>query len=168
MCDNNNDMKVDYKNLSLEDKIKLLSGKKDNAMQSEDLNGKAYAISMSDGPIGPHYPEPHLWLPSSTCLSNTWNLDIVRQYVDALSDICVINNVDMLLGPAINIKKNPLCGRNFEYYSEDPYLAGQISKTFVETLQHRGISSCVKHFAANNREYSRLLASSNMDKRTCG
>ena len=152
--------------LSLEEKIKLLVGQKNACMNSASLDGKVYSIQMSDGPIGPHYPTPLLWLPSITCLSNTWSTDIVKQYVDALSDICVLNNVDMLLGPAINIKKNPLCGRNFEYFSEDPFLAGTLARQYVSTLQGRGISCCIKHFAANNREYARLQCSSNMDERT--
>ena len=131
----------------LEEKIKLLVGKKGTCMNSEDLNGKVFGIQMSDGPIGPHYPAPLLWLPSITCLSNTWSTDIVEQYVDALSDICVINDVDMLLAPAINIKKNPLCGRNFEYFSEDPFLTGTLARQYVSTLQNRGVSCCIIHIA---------------------
>ena len=152
--------------LPLEEKIKLLSGLKECHMQSQNLGGKVYTIQMADGPIGPHYPTPLLWLPSITCLSNTWNHEIVKQYVDALSDICIINGVDMLLGPAINIKKNPLCGRNFEYVSEDPFLVGSLTKTYIATLQGRGISPCLKHYCANNREYQRFECSSNMDERT--
>ena len=159
-------MSIDLLKLSLEEKIELLVGQKNACMNSARLDGKVYSVQMSDGPIGPHYPTPLLWLPSITCLSNTWNTDIVKQYVDALSDICVINDVDMLLGPAINIKKNPLCGRNFEYFSEDPFLTGTLARQYVSTLQSRGVSCCVKHFAANNREYARLQCSSNMDERT--
>ena len=153
--------------LSLEEKIKLLVGSSDgNPMRSEGIEGKVRSLLMTDGPIGPHFPKPLLWMPSITCLSNTWNRDLVKEYVHAISDICVINKVDILLGPAVNIKKNPLCGRNFEYFSEDPYLTGELAKTYVITLQSRGISPCVKHFCANNREYSRLYCSSDMDLRT--
>ena len=152
--------------LSLEEKIKLLSGLETCHMQSQNLGGKVHTIQMSDGPIGPHYPNPLLWLPSITCLSNTWNEEIVKNYVNALSDICVINKVEMLLGPSINIKKNPLCGRNFEYFSEDPLLAGTLARTYINSLQSRGISPCVKHYCANNREYARFQCSSNMDERT--
>ena len=153
------------KELSLEEKIKLLVGAKDTYMNTESLDGKIHSIQMSDGPIGPHYPEPLLWLPSITSLSNTWDEEMVAQYVDALADICVLNNVDMLLGPAINIKRTPVCGRNFEYFSEDSYLTGVLAAKYVETLQNRGIAATVKHFCANNREYARLYCSSNIDER---
>ena len=159
-------MKIDLTKLPLEEKIKLLVGKKDTNMFTEDLNGKVHSVSMSDGPTGPHYPNPLLWLPSITALANSWNPDLVEKYVNALSDICVLNNCDMLLGPSVNIKKNPLCGRNFEYFSEDPFLTGMLASRYVNTLQNRGISACVKHFAANNREYARLTCSSDMDLRT--
>ena len=159
-------MKVDYTKLSLEEKIKLLSGSENDEQHTEGLNGKAYSLSLQDGPIGPHYAEPLLWMPSITCLTSTWNQDIVEQYVDAISDICVLNDVDVLLGPSVNIKRNPLCGRNFEYISEDPLLTGEIAKTYIKTLQNRGISCTMKHYLANNREYARFQCSSDMDERT--
>ena len=152
--------------LTLEEKIKLLVGSSDgDAMRTESLNGKVYSIYMNDGPIGPHQSKPLLWLPSITSLSCTWNKDLVVKYVDALSDICVLNNVDMLLGPSLNIKRLATCGRNFEYFSEDPYLAGELAKTYVSTLQNRGIAATVKHFCCNNREEYRLYCSSNLSQR---
>ena len=159
-------MKTDLSKLSLEEKIKLLVGKKGSNTNTEDLDGKIYSLTMIDGPTGPHFYSPLLWLPSISCLASTWNTDIVEKYVNALSDICVINDVDMLLGPAVNIKKNPLCGRNFEYFSEDPFLTGILASKYVSTLQNRGIAACVKHFCCNNREYARLTCSSNLDLRT--
>ena len=86
-------MSNSFTKLSLEEKIKLLVGQKGECMKSEGLDGKAYSIQMSDGPIGPHYPTPLLWLPSIACLSNTWNVDIVKQYVEALSDIIEDTNI---------------------------------------------------------------------------
>ena len=151
--------------LTLEEKIKLLVGSEEVYMNTASLGGKVYSIKTSDGPSGPHFSKPLLWLPSITSLCSTWNIDIVRDYVDALSDICVINEVDMLLGPAVNIKRLATCGRNFEYFSEDPFLTGIMAREYVRTLQNRGIGATVKHYCCNNREYARLYASSNLSVR---
>ena len=72
----------------------------------------------------------------------------------------------MLLGPGLNMKRSPLCGRNFEYFSEDPYLAGKLEGAYIRSLQKQGVAACVKHFAANNHETMRMNGSSNMDERT--
>ena len=154
------------KELPLNEKIELLVGSKQVFMNTASLGGKVYSITTSDGPTGPHYPKPLLWLPSITTLCSSWNLDLVKDYVDALSDICVLNNVDLLLAPAINIKRLATCGRNFEYFSEDPFLTGVMAREYVSTLQNRGIGATVKHFCLNNREYARLYTSSNVDVRT--
>ena len=151
--------------LTLEEKIKLLVGSKDVYMNTASLEGKVYSVKTSDGPCGPHFSKPLLWLPSITTLCSTWNLNLVEDYVDALADISVANDVDLLLGPAINIKRLATCGRNFEYFSEDPYLTGVMAKKYVETLQRRGIGATVKHYCCNNREYARLYTSSNLSTR---
>ncbi len=152
--------------LTLEEKIKLLVGSSNgDCMHSEGLNGKVHRIYMNDGPIGPHQPEPLLWLPSITSLASTWNKEIVKKYTDAIADICIANDVDMLLGPAINIKRLATCGRNFEYFSEDPFLTGELAKTYVSTLQNRWVGATVKHFCCNNREDYRLYCSSNVSQR---
>ena len=135
-------------------------------MNSASLKGKVYSIKMSDGPTGAHFPNPLLWLPSITTLCSTWSKQCVKNYVDALADVCVANDVDLLLGPAINIKRLATCGRNFEYFSEDPYLTGVLAKQYVKSLRSRGIGATVKHYCCNNREYARLYSSSNMDTRT--
>ena len=152
--------------LTLEEKIELLVGAKDNYLGTSSIGGKVYPIRMNDGPCGPHYSKPLLWMPSINTLCSTWNKELVKDYVDAVADIGVANNLDLLLGPAINIKRLATCGRNFEYFSEDPFLTGVMAKQYVESLQSRGIGACVKHFCCNNREYARLYASSNVDLRT--
>ena len=154
------------KDLTLNEKVELLVGSKQVFMNTASLGGKVYSITTSDGPIGPHFSKPLLWLPSITTLCSSWDIDLVKDYVDALSDVCVLNNVDLLLAPAINIKRLPTCGRNFEYFSEDPFLTGVMAKEYVSALQNRGIGATVKHFCLNNREYARLYTSSNVDVRT--
>ena len=156
-----------YKDLSLEEKIKLLVGDSNgDATKTECLNGKVYQLQTADGPTGPHYTAHFTWLPSIANLACTWDINMVKQYVDAVADQCVLNGVDVLLGPSVNIRRVPLCGRNFEYMSEDPYLTGKLAQTYVSTLQSRGIAATMKHFCANNREYTRLYSSSDMDERT--
>ena len=152
--------------LSIDEKIKLLVGSKELSMNTSSLGGKVYSIKTSDGPTGPHFNNPLVWLPSITSLCSSWNKDLVKEYVDALADVCVANEVDLLLGPAINIKRLATCGRNFEYFSEDPFLTGTMAKEYVRALQGRGIGATVKHYCCNNREYARLYTSSNLDIRT--
>ena len=84
----------------------------------------------------------------------------------AIADDCIDHNVDVLLGPGVNIKRTPLCGRNFEYFSEDPYVAGMFGKSFIEGVQEGHIGTSLKHYCCNNREYSRYWLSSEVDERT--
>ncbi|MDE5897629.1 MAG: glycoside hydrolase family 3 C-terminal domain-containing protein, partial [Clostridia bacterium] len=98
--------------------------------------------------------------------SNTWNLETVRAYAECVADDCLDYGADILLGPGVNIKRNPLCGRNFEYYSEDPYLAGVIAREYIFAMQAEGAGACLKHFCANNLEYNRMQQSSEVDERT--
>ena len=77
----------------------------------------------------------------------------------ALGEECVALNVDVLLGPGNNMKRTPLCGRNFEYFSEDPFLAGEMAASFINGIQSKGVGTSLKHFAANNQEYERFVIS---------
>ena len=168
---------MDIKNLSIEERIKLLGGK--NAWQIEDLDGKLYQVVVSDGPVGlrktswlnwSHNGEntdlPAVAYPSIQVLSQCWDEDIAKEMGECLADDCIDKDVDVLLAPGVNIKRSPLCGRNFEYASEDPYLAGVCARAYINGLQSRHVGATLKHYLANNNEVGRFWASSNVDERT--
>ncbi len=104
--------------------------------------------------------------PAGCATACSFDRDLMDRMGQALGAECRAEQVDVLLGPAVNIKRSPLCGRNFEYYSEDPYLAGQIAAAFIRGVQSQQVGTSVKHFAANNQEFRRMTSSSNMSERT--
>lgn len=157
--------------LTIEEKLRLICGK--DAWNTCDLNGKFPSVKVTDASMGVrmflHYDKdeiPSVSYPSSQMLANTWNLETVRAYAECVADDCLDHDADILLGPGVNIKRNPLCGRNFEYYSEDPYLAGTIAREYIAAMQQEGAGACLKHFCCNNLEYNRKLQSSEVDERT--
>lgn len=160
--------------LTVEEKLRLICGK--DAWHTEDFGGKLPAVSMSDGPVGlrtMYQTESGAWetypavaYPSMQVLANTWSEDCARLMGECLGEDAAERNVDLLLAPGVNIKRNPLNGRNFEYFSEDPYLAGMLAKAYVAGVQSRGVGACVKHFCCNNLEFDRLHQSSDVDERT--
>ncbi len=134
------------------------------------------SVATSDGPHGLRkqigsgdngvtHSEPATTFPPAVTSASSWNPSNTRKMGDAISEECRYYGVNVLLGPAINIKKNPLCGRNFEYFSEDPLLAGEMSKGVVDGLQKNGVGACVKHFALNNNENYRFMGNSICDER---
>ncbi|MDE6373130.1 MAG: glycoside hydrolase family 3 C-terminal domain-containing protein, partial [Clostridia bacterium] len=141
-----------------------------------DFDGKIPAVSVSDGPVGVRAERkdekgetvtlPSVSYPSAQSLANTWDVGCARLMGECLADDCYEKNVDILLGPGVNIKRHPLNGRNFEYFSEDPYLAGYLAESYIEGVQSRGIGTCLKHFCCNNLEYNRFEQSSEVDERT--
>lgn len=163
--------KNDLKNLTLEEKISLLTG--DGNWKTAGANGKVKQAWLSDGPSGLRMHNPNnvsetlraTALPTCHVLSYTWDLALCYEYAQTIAEEAILNGADVLLGPGVNIKRSPLCGRNFEYFSEDPYLAGIMGKTYVEGMQSKGIGTSVKHYCANNREFDRCHQSGDVDER---
>ncbi|KRL19371.1 glycoside hydrolase family 3 C-terminal domain-containing protein [Lentilactobacillus kisonensis] len=162
------------KQLSPEDQVKLTSGT--NFWQSVAIpEYQIPSFRMSDGPNGLRYQAGEgdalgindsvisTCFPTASAVACTWDPDLVVEMGRAIGLEARSLNVDMVLGPGINIKRNPLCGRNFEYFSEDPYLAGMIGAGWIRGLQSEGAAACLKHFAGNNQENDRLLSDSLID-----
>ena len=134
------------------------------------------AMLVSDGPHGVRrVPDIHslgapslpaTCFPSASGIASTWNVDLIHEMGQALGEESIALNVDVLLGPGANMKRTPLCGRNFEYFSEDPFLAGELAAGLIKGIQSKGVGTSLKHFAANNQEYQRFVISAEVDERT--
>ena len=160
------------KDLTLEEKLRLQTGK--NLWEIDDLNGKLKSFFMSDGPHGLRKMRfnGNCWedIPSNgyinnVNLANTWNKDLAKLQGHLISEDCIEANVDLLLAPGVNIKRNPLCGRNFEYLSEDPILSGYLAANYINGVQEEKVLACVKHYACNNLEKWRYVGDSIVDLR---
>ena len=136
------------------------------------------SVMMCDGPHGLRKQDQrgdHLGVndsiqtvcyPTAAALASSFDRDVMCRLGEALGQECQAEDVAMLLGPGLNIKRSPLCGRNFEYFSEDPTLAGEMAAAYVQALQSKGVAACCKHFACNNQETRRMSGSSELDERT--
>ena len=164
---------ITVKDLTAAEKLRLICS--DGFWYTVSLDGKLPQVCVSDGPVGLRKEirketgvetVPATAYPAIQCLANSWNRECARAMGESLADDCIENDVDILLAPGMNIKRNPLNGRNFEYFSEDPYLAGTLAYEYVSGLQSRGVGACIKHFYANNLEFNRLEQSSDVDDRT--
>lgn len=138
---------------------------------TNDLDGEIYGVALADGPLGlrKRYMDktiPSTAYPSSEVLSQTWNLQLARKTGECLADDCIEKEADVLLAPGVNIKRSPICGRNFEYFSEDPYLSGMFAYEYIDGLQSRHVGATLKHFVANNIEFGRVWTDSVIDERT--
>ena len=124
-------------------------------------------IKLADGPQGirNHAPKSTLY-PSGILSASTWNRELLYKLGQGLGQDAKARGVNILLGPGVNIYRAPLCGRNFEYFGEDPYLTGETAKQYILGVQSEGVIATIKHFAANNQEWSRHHASSDIDERT--
>jgi beta-glucosidase len=159
--------------MTLEEKALLLSGDgwwKTHAIRRLQIP----SISLTDGPHGLRKVEggglsasvPATCFPTASALASSWDTDLIRRVGVALAQESQASNVQILLGPGVNMKRSPLGGRNFEYFSEDPLLAGKMAAAYIQGVQSQGVGTSLKHFAANNQEYERMAASSNLDERT--
>lgn len=167
-------MKIDVKQLTTEQKVRLVMGT--DFWHTYDLDGKIAKVKVSDGPVGVRMPRdsadlnsgdvPSVAYPSTQMLANTWNLTLAHKLGNAIANDCIEKDVDIILGPGVNIKRLPTCGRNFEYFSEDPYLAGVMGREYIAAVQEKHIGTSLKHFCCNNSEFSRLWASMDVDERT--
>jgi beta-glucosidase len=128
------------------------------------------AYKVSDGPNGVRGEARagvrSAAFPVGVCLAATWDVELAARVGDALADECIAKDVQVLLGPTINLQRNPLAGRNFECYSEDPHLSAELAVVLVRAVQRRGIGCCVKHFVCNDSEFERMTISSEVDERT--
>ena len=165
------------KNLTLKEKATMLVGA--SSMRTYGVPEKGVeGLFLSDGPNGLRCEDPETnaansivgaspatCFPTGITMASTWNADLLQEVGVAMGKECVGFEVNVLLGPAVNIQRNPLCGRNFEYYSEDPVLAGTLGTSVVKGVQSQGVGACVKHFACNNNEKFRFVGDSVVDQR---
>ena len=151
------------KQMSLEEKALMMSGK--NTWETVDFEKYGIpSMAMSDGPhglrrqagagdhLGLNASLPATCFPTAATIANSWDEKLGEEIGTALAEEAVTMDVNVILGPGLNIKRSPLCGRNFEYFSEDPYHAGKMAAAYVKGIQSMGISACPKHFAANSQE----------------
>ena len=162
--------------MTLEEKAWLTSGK--DFWQTEAVKRlNIPSIFLSDGPhgirkqaaaadhLGLNASIPATCFPTAVTMANSWNLPLGEEMGKALGEEARAQKVNILLGPGMNIKRDPRCGRNFEYFSEDPYLAGKMAAAYVRGIQSEGVSACIKHFACNNQETRRMVYDSIVDER---
>ena len=151
--------------LTIKEKIELLTG--ETVWTTKGISEKGIpSIRMADGPNGVRREKQRsTCFPSAALLACSFNEDILFEVGRAIGYECREHGVDILLGPSVNIKRSPLCGRNFEYYSEDSYLAGVLASAYVKGVQSQGVGACVKHFAANNQESFRMTVNSVIGER---
>mgnify|MGYP000310224516 FL=1 len=163
--------------MNLEQKCALLSG--ETVFTTRDFSEKGIpAITLSDGPngvrkqagaadhLGLNPSVPATCFPTSATVANSWDPALGEEIGKALGEETASYSVNVILGPGLNTKRSPLCGRDFEYFSEDPYLSGKLAAGYVRGIQSVGVSACPKHFAANNQELRRMASNSVLDERT--
>ncbi len=157
--------------MTLNEKLSFLTGADNWHTVGFDRLGVP-PVTVSDGPHGVRLDGKKgterntVCFPTASAMAATWNPDLAYRAGRAIAGDCIDHGIDILLGPGVNMKRSPLCGRNFEYYSEDPYLAGKMGSAFVRGLQDRGVGACLKHFACNNQEAERRFGTSELDERT--
>jgi len=168
--------KVTVKDLTLEEKVSLLTGK--DIWRLHTFSGKLPEVFVADGPHGLRMVSRENagnWggevykttaMPNVVNVANTWNPACAYETGKVIADECIEHDADVLLAPGVNIKRSPLCGRNFEYFSEDPYLAGVMGVEYVKGVQDKGVGTSLKHYALNNSENDRSSMTAEADERT--
>lgn len=164
--------------LTIDEKIKFTAG---NSMWTVLGHKELFdTMVLADGPHGirayKENPSSQMWdnqdlapstlFPSATAMASTFNEDLVNTIGQTIAKECNHYEVDVLLAPGVNLKRSPLAGRNFEYYSEDPYLTSRMAINFINGVQHEGVGACIKHFALNEQEDQRRFINSIVDERT--
>lgn len=169
------DIKAIVKEMTLEEKAGMCSGKDFWRLKSVERLGIP-EVMVSDGPHGLRKQAEagdHLGIndsieavcfPTACATACSFDRDLLKEMGTAIGNECQAENLSVILGPAVNIKRSPLCGRNFEYFSEDPYLAGQMAAAHIQGVQSQGVGTSLKHFAANNQEYRRMTCSSEVSE----
>ena len=165
------------KKLTLEEKCALLSGAETFKTRGMPKHGIPQ-IWLSDGPhglrkqagesdhLGLNPSVPATCFPTASAVANSWDASLGEEIGAALGEEAAAQEVSVVLGPGLNMKRNPLCGRSFEYFSEDPYLAGKLAAGYIRGIQSKGVAACPKHFAVNSQETRRMASDSIVDERT--
>lgn len=163
------------KQMTLEEKAALCIGAGPWKTAAFDNLGVPHMV-LTDGPHGIRRSAnldamitkalPSTCFPTASSISCTWNRDLINEMGQALAEEAIAQDVGVVLGPGMNIKRSPLCGRNFEYFSEDPYLSGEMAASLVNGIQSKGVGASLKHFALNNQEFRRLSVNVIADERT--
>lgn len=171
------DVKALIAQMTLEEKAGLCSGLDFWHTKPVERLGVP-SVMVSDGPHGLRKQDleaDHLGvndsikavcMPAACATAASFDRDMIGKMGEAIGDSCQHEQLSVVLGPAVNIKRSPLCGRNFEYFSEDPYLTGEMAASFINGVQSRNVGTSIKHFAANSQEHRRMSSSSNVDERT--
>jgi beta-glucosidase len=165
---------VQLDRMTLDEKASLLVG--DSPWTTPAISRLGIpSVRFADGPHGVRRTSedsmviaalPATCFPTASCAAGTWNPELIREMAGAIAREAIALRVDVVLGPGVNMKRSPLCGRNFEYFSEDPYLAGVLGVAWVEGLQALGVGASLKHFAVNNQETRRMSVDAEVDERT--
>ncbi|MBT2742945.1 glycoside hydrolase family 3 C-terminal domain-containing protein [Bacillus sp. ISL-77] len=171
------DIKQLISQMTLEEKASLCSGLDFWHLKGIERLGIP-SLMVTDGPhglrkqaegadhLGIYNSVPATCFPSAAGMASSWNRELIEKVGIALGEECQAEDVAVLLGPGVNIKRSPLCGRNFEYFSEDPYLASEMAANHVKGVQSQGVGTSLKHFAANNQEHRRMSTDAVVDERT--
>lgn len=163
--------------MTLQEKARFASGKNFWHLEASDRHDLP-GVMVTDGPhglrkqnassdhIGLNISVPATCFPTACALACSWDSDLLQTVGAAIGEECVAEQVTVLLGPGVNIKRHPYCGRNFEYFSEDPYLTGKMAAALIKGVQAKGVGTSIKHYAVNNQEQGRMILDAIVDERT--